>query len=91
MGPVSRVSYSSMDVWTLGHNFIGCYEREARWDPRIGQPACCGLCRTPFFLGAVNLSNSVGSVQKVAIRGLRAKCIWQGVIRGPSARKRMAC
>jgi hypothetical protein len=26
-------------------------------DPRISQPACCGLCREPFFSGAV------GSVQ----------------------------
>jgi hypothetical protein len=26
-------------------------------DPRIGQPTCCGLCREPFFSGAV------GSVQ----------------------------
>jgi hypothetical protein len=26
-------------------------------DPRIGQSACCGLCREPFFSGAV------GSVQ----------------------------
>jgi hypothetical protein len=26
-------------------------------DPRIGQPACCGLCREPFFSGAV------GSIQ----------------------------
>jgi hypothetical protein len=22
-------------------------------DPRIGQLACCGLCREPFFSGAV--------------------------------------
>jgi hypothetical protein len=22
-------------------------------DPRIGQPTCCGLCREPFFSGAV--------------------------------------
>jgi hypothetical protein len=26
-------------------------------DPRIDQPACCGLCREPFFSGAV------GSIQ----------------------------
>jgi hypothetical protein len=28
-------------------------------DPWIGQPACCRLCREPFFLRAVTLSNSV--------------------------------
>jgi hypothetical protein len=28
-------------------------------DPQIGQPACCVLCREPFFSGAVTLSNSV--------------------------------
>jgi hypothetical protein len=26
-------------------------------NPRIGQPVCCGLCREPFFSGAV------GSIQ----------------------------
>jgi hypothetical protein len=26
-------------------------------DPRIGQPACCGLCREPFF------SRAVGSIE----------------------------
>jgi hypothetical protein len=35
----------------------------------IGQPACCGLCREPFFLGAVTLSNSVGGSWKVATYG----------------------
>jgi hypothetical protein len=28
-------------------------------DPRIGQLACCELCREPFFSGAVALLNSV--------------------------------
>jgi hypothetical protein len=38
-------------------------------DPRIGQPVCCGLCREPFFSGAVTLSNSVDNWQKVATYG----------------------
>jgi hypothetical protein len=42
-------------------------------DPRIGQPACCGLCREPFFSGAV------GSVQIY-------RCLTKGChIRGPPA------
>jgi hypothetical protein len=28
-------------------------------DQWIGQLACCGLCREPFFLGAVTLLNSI--------------------------------
>jgi hypothetical protein len=28
-------------------------------DPQIGQPVCCGLCREPFFSGAVDLFKSV--------------------------------
>jgi hypothetical protein len=28
-------------------------------DPRIGQPACCELCREPFFLRAVTLSSTI--------------------------------
>jgi hypothetical protein len=33
-------------------------------DPRIDQPACCGLCREPFFSGAVTLLNSVDDYVK---------------------------
>jgi hypothetical protein len=40
-------------------------------DPRIGQPACWGLCREPFFSGAVTPSNSVGGSWKVATYGDR--------------------
>jgi hypothetical protein len=38
-------------------------------DPRIGQSAYCGLCREPFFLGAVTLSNAVDDSRRVAISG----------------------
>jgi hypothetical protein len=31
---------------------------------RIGQPACCGLCREPFFLGAVALFIVVDDIMK---------------------------
>jgi hypothetical protein len=33
-------------------------------DPRIGQPACCGLCRGPFFSGAVALFSAVDDFAK---------------------------
>jgi hypothetical protein len=33
-------------------------------DPWIGQPVCCGLCREPFFSGAVTLLNSVDDYVK---------------------------
>jgi hypothetical protein len=38
-------------------------------NPRIDQPTYCGLCREPFFLGTVTLSNSVGGSWKVAMYG----------------------
>jgi hypothetical protein len=28
-------------------------------DPRVSRPACCRLCREPFFSGAVVLLNSI--------------------------------
>jgi hypothetical protein len=41
-------------------------------DPWIGLPACYGLCREPFFSGAVALLNSVDDyVKEVAICGPR--------------------
>jgi hypothetical protein len=33
-------------------------------DPQIGQPVCCGLCRKPFFSGAVALSIAVDDFVK---------------------------
>jgi hypothetical protein len=33
-------------------------------DLRIGQPTCCGLCREPFFSGAVALLNFVDDYMK---------------------------
>jgi hypothetical protein len=33
-------------------------------NPQIGQPACCGLCREPFFSGAVTLSIAVDDFTK---------------------------
>jgi hypothetical protein len=33
-------------------------------DPWIGQPACCELCREPFFSGAVALLNFVDDYVK---------------------------
>jgi hypothetical protein len=33
-------------------------------DPLIDQPAYCGLCREPFFSGAVTLLNSVDDYVK---------------------------
>jgi hypothetical protein len=54
-------------------------------DPQIGQPACCGLCREPFFSGAVALSIIVDdSVKGCHVPGLlagsvcRAYMDWRG-------------
>jgi hypothetical protein len=33
-------------------------------DPRIGQSLCCGLCQEPFFLGTVDLFNSIDDFVK---------------------------
>jgi hypothetical protein len=40
-------------------------------DPRIGWPACCGLCREPFSQKQWDMSKSIGISQKVAICGRR--------------------
>jgi hypothetical protein len=44
-------------------------------DLRIGQPVCYGLCREPFFTGAVTLSSIVNDVQRVAICGPHEICM----------------
>jgi hypothetical protein len=54
-------------------------------DLRIGQPACCELCREPFFSGTVDPFKSVDDcVKGCHIRGLpagsvrRAHVDWRG-------------
>jgi hypothetical protein len=33
-------------------------------DSWTGQPMCCGLCREPFFLGAVDMFKSIDNYVK---------------------------
>jgi hypothetical protein len=40
-------------------------------NPQIGQSACCGLCREPFFSGEVTLSSAVDDMRMVVICGPR--------------------
>jgi hypothetical protein len=40
-------------------------------NPWIDQPVCGGLCREPFFSGAVTLSSAVDDVRMVSICGPR--------------------
>jgi hypothetical protein len=47
-------------------------------DPRIGQPACCGLCREPFFREQWNLSKFVDVLRKVATYGDRPQKAYTG-------------
>jgi hypothetical protein len=50
-------------------------------DPRIGKPACCGLCQEPFFLGAVALSIAIDDFTKGChIRGPPAGSVRQAYV-----------
>jgi hypothetical protein len=52
-GPSKLSSWSPSGAWlTLLASLAGS-EEKLGMDLRIGQPACCGLCRVPFFSGAV--------------------------------------
>jgi hypothetical protein len=48
-------------------------------DPRIERPSCCGLCREPFFSGAVDLFKSVDDCMK----GCYMWTAWDTYGRGP--------
>jgi hypothetical protein len=59
MGLVSLVvGRRSMLGFTPTASLVGSGEKLGT-DPRIGQPARCGLCREPFFSGAVGMLNSI--------------------------------
>jgi hypothetical protein len=64
MGPVSLVASRQQNVsFTPTASLVGSGEKLGMnlW---IGQPSCCGLCREPFFSGAVALLNSVDDYAK---------------------------
>jgi hypothetical protein len=59
MGLVSLVAGRQQKVgFTPTASLVGSGEKLGM-DPRIGQLSYCGLCREPFFSGAVDLLNSV--------------------------------
>jgi hypothetical protein len=68
-GPSKPSSQSSIDAWLCPHCFIGWLGREAGYGPTDRSAARCGLCREPFFSGAVGLLNSVDDSWKVATYG----------------------
>jgi hypothetical protein len=71
VGPVSLVAgCQQMLGFDPTASLVGSGEKLGM-DPWIDQPVCCGLCREPFFSGAVALLNSVGdSAKGCHVRGL---------------------
>jgi hypothetical protein len=64
MGPVSLVVGCQQKFdFALTASLVGSGEKLGT-DPWINQPTCCGLCREPFFSGAVALLNSVDDYMK---------------------------
>jgi hypothetical protein len=59
MGPVSLVVGWSTKAWLFPTAPLSIVGEKLGTDPWIGRPACWGLCREPFFLGAVDLFKSV--------------------------------
>jgi hypothetical protein len=51
--PGKPSSWSSSRAWLTPPASLAGSGEKLGTDPRIGQPACCGLCWEPFFLGAV--------------------------------------
>jgi hypothetical protein len=56
-GPSKPCTLSSTEAWLKHTASLADLGEKLGMDPQIGQPTCRGLCREPFFSGAV------GSVQ----------------------------
>jgi hypothetical protein len=64
MGLVSLVAGHQQKVgFAPTASLVGSGEKLGT-DPRFGQPSYCGLCREPFFSGAVALVNSIDDCAK---------------------------
>jgi hypothetical protein len=58
-GPGKPSSLLLIDVLPFSTASLVGSEEKLGMDLWIDQPTCCGLCREPFFSGAVTLSNFV--------------------------------
>jgi hypothetical protein len=77
-GPSKPSSLSLTEVWLKSiASLVGLGEK-LDTDPRIDQPACCGLCREPFFSGAVGSVQICRRLVKGChVRGLPARSIFR--------------
>jgi hypothetical protein len=64
MGPISLVASRQQKVGFAPTASMVILEEKLGTSPQIGRPTCCGLCREPFFSGAVVLLNSVDNYTK---------------------------
>jgi hypothetical protein len=64
MGPVSLLAYCQQRVGIIPTASMVALGEKWGMDTWIGQLACCGLGRVPFFSGAVALSNAVDDFAK---------------------------
>jgi hypothetical protein len=64
MGPVGLVASRQQKVGFAPTVLLVGSGEKLDTDPRISQAVCCGLCREPFFWGAVVLLNSVDDYAK---------------------------
>jgi hypothetical protein len=70
-GPSKRSSLSSTDGSFTPTASMAALGEKLSTDPRIGQSTCCGMCREPFFSGAVALSIAIADFAKSChVRGL---------------------
>jgi hypothetical protein len=51
-GPSKPSSLSWIEAWLKTTILLVGLGEKLSMDPRISQPACCTLCRQPFFLGS---------------------------------------
>jgi hypothetical protein len=70
-GPCKPSSRLSTEAWLFSTASLADVGEKLGTDPQIGQLTCCGLCRKPFFSGAVDLFKFVDDcVKGCHIRGL---------------------
>jgi hypothetical protein len=76
-GPNKPSSLSSTEGWLKPTASLVGLGETLGIDPWIGQPVCCGLCRKPFFLGAV------GSIQicRWLMKGCYMWTMWDTYLR----------
>jgi hypothetical protein len=80
-GPSKPSSWSPTGAWFMPPTSLVGSGEKLGTEPWIGQPACCGLCREPFFLGSSGICPNLLASHEGLLYVDHMRYVWSWTIR----------